>query len=312
MPTTTTFSPPPHPLAIRLGDYAHLAVEGARAAEFLQGQLTCNVPDAGATRVLPGAYCTPKGRVVASFLLWQPEPERVLLRLRADIAEPTAALLSKYGVFSRVRIGAPVPPLACFGLLGMAVRERLADVFREWPAALNAATPAGAGCLIRRDESGALHELWVEAQAADAWWERLCARLDQGEASRWRHALVCRAEAEIQAATRDEFLPQMLGYDTSGAVSFRKGCYTGQEVVARTHYRGSVKRHLHALVAAGSACPAVGTGVVCGERSVGTVVECGTDPETHCAVLAVIADEALAAGAPALQTTDGTTLRALV
>ena len=89
--------------AIRLDDYAFLQVEGAKALPFLQGQLTCNVQDATPAGVLPGAYCTPKGRVIASFLLWARSPDSVLLRLRADIADDTATVLGKYAALSRVR-----------------------------------------------------------------------------------------------------------------------------------------------------------------------------------------------------------------
>ena len=101
---------------IRLDDYDFLQVEGARALPFLQGQLTCNVQEATPAAVLPGAHCTPKGRVISSFLLWAQTPESVLLRLRADIAEQSAGVLARYAALSRVRVTRA--DLACIGLLG--------------------------------------------------------------------------------------------------------------------------------------------------------------------------------------------------
>ena len=126
-------------------------------------------------------------------------------------------------------------------------------------------------------------------------WEKLASQLPVGAVNDWRLALVRTGAAEIQHATVDQFLPQMLGYDTSGAVSFRKGCYTGQEIIARTHYKGSVKRRLQRLGGAGAACPPVGSALLHrdGGRAVGSVVESAMDGESRFELLAVLTEEAL-------------------
>jgi folate-binding protein YgfZ len=281
-----------------LADYAFLACEGARTAEFLQGQLSCDVRAAGADRAIPGAICTLQGRVIASFLLWQPEASRMLLRLRADLAPDTAAHLAKYAVFSRTRIDVH-SPLAVIGLLGPLARW----METPQPAAAHAIVALEQGWLLRRDMDGAVHELWVPADARAAWLARLAAQGEPGNADAWAAALVRLGDAEIRTATRAQFLPQMLGYDRSGAVSFRKGCYTGQEVVARAQYKGSVKRRLRRLRGEGAA-PPPGTELRSGERSAGTVVESAQlDAETVVA-LAVLSEEAAQGGEPLL-TEDG-------
>ena len=279
--------------AIRLDDYAFLQVEGAKALPFLQGQLTCNVQDATPAGVLPGAYCTPKGRVISSFLLWAQTPDSVLLRLRADIAEDTATVLGKYAALSRVRVARA--DMACIGLLGAGLETELHTLFPDWPAQPRALRAAGACRILRRDGEPAQFEIWTPRSEAAALWEALASRVPVADAEHWRLALVRAGTAEVQHATVDQFLPQMLGYDTRGAVSFRKGCYTGQEIIARTHYKGGVKRRLQRLGGTGATCPAVGTELLHrdGGRAVGSVVECAMDGESRFELLAVLADEAL-------------------
>jgi hypothetical protein len=281
-----------------LPDYAFLACEGARVAEFLQGQLTCDVRAAGADRAIPGAVCTLQGRVIASFLLWQPEATRVLLRVRADLAAATAAHLARYAVFTRTRVGEH-PPLAVLGLLG----PLPASLVMPPPAAAHALVALAQGWLLRRDAGGSVHELWVPADERTAWLERLAALGEPASADAWAAALVQLGDAEIRAATRGQFLPQMLDYDRNGAVSFRKGCYTGQEVVARTQYKGAVKRRLHRLFGEGVA-PAPGTELRSGERSAGTVVESAQSGAGAVVALAVLGEEA-AQGGETLLTEDG-------
>jgi len=297
--------------AIRLGEYGLLAVEGARALPFLQGQLTCNVQDASAESAIPGAYCTPKGRVIASFLLWARSPECVLLRMRADILAATAAVLGKYAALSRVRVS--TAGIECIGVLGDGARDALGGVLGAWPLSPGAVALEGELAVVRRDEAGERVELWAPRSIGDALWDSLRSRAPVATAERWRLALVRAGEAEVQLATVDRFLPQMLGYDTSGAVSFRKGCYTGQEVIARTHYKGSVKRRLHRLGGSGGGCPAAGAELQLGAtgRAAGTVVESAGTTENGFELLAVLADEALTSGACTARTAQGAPLEVL-
>jgi folate-binding protein YgfZ len=279
--------------AIRLEEYAFLQVEGAKALPFLQGQLTCNVQEATPAFVLPGAYCTSRGRVISSFLLWAATSESVLLRLRADIADDTASVLGKYAALSRVRVARA--DMACIGLLGAGLETELHELFPQWPARPRALGTGGACHLLRRDGESAQFEVWAPRSEADALWNALASRLPVADAEPWRLALVRAGAAEIQHASVDQFLPQMLGYDASGAVSFRKGCYTGQEIIARTHYKGSVKRRLQRLGGTGAARPAVGSELLHRDtgRPVGSVVESAMAGDSRFELLAVLADEAL-------------------
>lgn len=283
------------PRAMELPFYGFVCVEGAKAGEFLQGQLSCDLRQACAQRVLPGAYCTVKGRVSSSFLLWQSTPERFLLRMRADIVEPTIALLAKYGVFSRVRIGVASPELRCIGLLDPDIAERLGADFPEWPPQAGALAGGEGMYLVRRDDAGSVCELWVEQDRYEVVLALIAGRLPVATADCWRLALVRAGAAEVQLATREQFLPQMLGYDRTGAVSFRKGCYTGQEIVARTHYKGALKRHLQHLECSGCGGLEPGSQLLHGSsgRGVGTVLEIAPSGSGNCELLAVVSNDAL-------------------
>lgn len=282
---------PMNPGFTPLAEYAFLAVDGAKAAEFLQGQLTCDLRQAGSGHVLRGAWCSPKGRVLCSLLVWQPEPARVLLRLREDLADDTAAQLQRYGQFSRVRIARA--PLGCIGLAG-AVPDAPAE---------GSVQPEGDGFVVARDAAGERQELWVPLESVDGWVARLWGPRERITPGSWTLARLRAGDAEVQAATRELFLPQMLGYDANGTVSFRKGCYTGQEVVARAHYRGGVKRHLAHLRGEGPP-PAPGSELLAGERKAGTVVE-SAPCDGGFELLAVLTDEVIDAGAQGLCTAAG-------
>ena len=276
------------PAFVMLDRYGFLVVEGAKAVEFLQGQLTCDMRIASAVNAVQGAWCTPKGRVVCSLAAWPVSAERVILRMAADLLASTAERLGRYAALSRVRV---VPAdMRCVGLLDIddaELRSRL-----SLPVVAKADSIGGieGGALFQSDTGGARAELWLAAEAADSWRQRLSAQMREGSDNDWSVALVRNAIAEVHAATQELFLPQMLGYDTNGRVSFRKGCYPGQEIVARTHYKGGVKRHLRHLQGGGTP-PAPGVGLDINGQTAGTVVASARTGDARCELLAVVADD---------------------
>jgi len=304
----TSATPCATAVAIRLEQYGFLAVEGARAIPFLQGQLTCNMSDATADSALPGAFCSPKGRVLGNFLLWVQSPERVFLRMRADILDATAEVLTRYAALSRVRVAAE-PQLHCIGLLGDGLAELIAPLLQDWPPQPRMLRATAHGCIVRPEDSKFRYEIWASAEQLTSLWRLLDTALPSGDQQAWRLDLIRCGSADIQTQTRDQFLPQVLGYDRY-AVSFRKGCYTGQEIIARTHYKGQVKRHLQRFCADRGDSPAVGSELFQGEpaRVVGTVVECAARTSTGFELLAITADDAIGQDRERIRTSSGQTL----
>lgn len=219
-----------------------LAVRGADAAKFLQGQLTCNLNYLNADYSSLGARCTPKGRMTSSFRILA-EGEGFLLAMARDLLDSQLADLKKYAVFSKATLADDSTQWARFGLSG-------ADaVLAELGLKLSgeADQVARADGLIAVGLGHGRVELWAPAERAAAIVDLLQARLPHAELNDWLLGQVRAGVGQVFGATRELFIPQMINLQAVGGVSFKKGCYTGQEIVARMQYLGRLKRRLHRL-----------------------------------------------------------------
>lgn len=288
-------STPPLPLLLDrnvitpLPLWSILQVAGADSAKFLQGQLTCDIGDASTSRAVPAAHCTPKGRMRSSFLVVQRDSEVYWLRVRTDVSTAASAALAKYIVFSKAKMSAQEQLLA-LGLSGPGAAAAIAAFAGQLPDGLNAVIQTASGVIVQRDASGQRFEAWLTPEEAATLW-RGCADFLPVSSTFWRWLDIRAGFASVTASTVESFIPQMLDYDRIGAISFTKGCYTGQEIVARAHYRGQVKRHLqHAEVAAPAAAP--GTSLTdANGRAVGEIVEAVDRGDGFSELLAVVAGD---------------------
>jgi tRNA-modifying protein YgfZ len=277
-----------------------LEVRGPDAEKFLQGQITCSAAEVTPALSSPGAYCTVKGRVVTSFQLLRPQSELFFLRMRRDLLDIATHTLGKYIVFSKATLTLAEPVLG-IGLHGSAVGSVLRELIGQLPAQQYGTVSYSDGLLLQCDDAGLQYEYWGPATAANALWSH-CAPRCIAVGSRYWHWLTIRAgSAEICAATTEMFLPHMLNYHLTGAINFKKGCYTGQEIVARTHYRGQVKRHLLRASIIGPV-PSAGSDVIDGNgKSVGNVVDSVAINAEAAELLAVVAETASSDPQPILR-----------
>lgn len=219
------FSSPPRGAA-RLADWGLIRATGADAASFLQGQLTADVTGLAVGQATLAGYCSPKGRLLASFVVWRSAPEEFLLACSADLLPATLKRLSMFVLRAKCKLsdaGAGAE-LALWGVLGGA------DEAAVWSA-----RSAGAEHSVRLpDVDGQAR--WLVARPADA------AALPPLDLALWQQLEVRSGIVRIVAATADQFVPQMVNFEVVGGVNFKKGCYPGQEVVARSQYRGTIKR----------------------------------------------------------------------
>jgi folate-binding protein YgfZ len=277
-----------------LGDLGVLSLTGPDSAKFLQGQSTADFSKLAPGGTLTGACCNLQGRVFASFVA-APTDTGLLLVMHRTLVAPSLQTLAKYAVFSRTRLADASDAYRILGLAGSRAAATIATL------GLRISDRGGA---LAADGTLALHcgdtrfLLAVPAARAQARWLELEGRARPAGLPLW-HLLDIRAgHADVRPETCDQFLPQMLGYHRTGAVSFTKGCYTGQEVVARTQYRGKLKRHLHRLSIATSNPPAPGSAIALpGDSSpVGTAVLAALAATDRCEALVVLRDEARNAG----------------
>ena len=222
-----------------------LALSGDDAVSFLHRQLTNDVEHLRAHEARLAGYCTPQGRLLATFLLWKTQ-RQILLQLPRDIQPALQKRLQMFVLRDKVTIADASEQFVLLGLGGRAAEEALASWFPQLPAEPYTRTEGEAGSLIRvADAFGAPRYEWIaSADTVAKVWPALSANLTPASANAWKLAEIDAGIPLIAASTQEQFVPQMLNYELVGGVSFKKGCYPGQEIVARTQYLGKAKRRM--------------------------------------------------------------------
>jgi folate-binding protein YgfZ len=217
--------------AARLTDWGVIRAQGPDAASFLQGQLTADVTGLAPGRATLAGFCSAKGRLQASFIIWSPAPEQILLACSADLLAPTLKRLSMFVLRAKCKLSDASSELALWGLTGDAAAAWLGERQPNVPWAVH-------GGEVVRLPDAAGQPRFLLAQPAEAAAPALNALPEGG----WRWLEAASGVPRIVAATVDHFVPQMVNFELVGGVNFKKGCYPGQEVVARSQYRGTLKR----------------------------------------------------------------------
>ena len=279
-----------------------LLFRGADARDFLQGQVTCDLDRVTRERAQFGGYCTPKGRLLANFLLLAAN-EGYLMYLPADIASGVAARLKKFILRSKVTIdeSGGWRALGVMGPDAPDLLQRTLQLSAREP--LNVATRANVTVVRLRGDTCLVV---APVEQMDATWQQLARQaVPVGEAC-WGWAQINAGMPWITAATQDSFIPQMIGLDAIGGISFEKGCYTGQEIVARAHYLGEVKRTLRSGRTAAATAP--GETLIRDGQSAGAVLNAAAVPDEGYALLAVVGVQAEATNSLMLPDGEAVTL----
>ncbi|HKO87601.1 MAG TPA: folate-binding protein YgfZ [Burkholderiales bacterium] len=216
--------------------FAVLRVHGEDAEAFLQGQLTCDVKALDLGDRTYGAYCTAKGRVLANLLIWRQE-DGFFLMLSGDIAEATRRRLQMFVLRAKVTVEIEKPA----GLIGLA-GEDVNAVLAAAGYRSNSHTPTARVLMLQPLRFLALIG---EEQEATAAWAHFTKSFRPSSIESWQWLDIVQGVPWITAATQDQFVPQMINLEKIGGVSFKKGCYPGQEIVARTQYLGKANRRMH-------------------------------------------------------------------
>lgn len=248
-----------------LVDLSHqglLAVEGPDAAKFLQGQLTCDTRELANHTTRLGAQCDLKGRMLTSFRALQLTADAIFLRMHQGLITATKTSLGKYSVFSKVTLTDRSNDYRHFGLVGANAAKLLANFLMVPALAVDEWSDCPGGVIIKLNDDQ--YECWLTADKAKETWLSLAPHCQLAGSNLWTLLAVRAGLGEIRPETRELFTPQALNFQLVNAINFRKGCYTGQEIVARLHYRGVLKRHMYRLgmtLAADEKLPAPGDGV---------------------------------------------------
>jgi folate-binding protein YgfZ len=276
-----------------LDDQAFVVVSGVDVRKFLQGQLTCHLDEVTATHSVSGSYCTVQGRMITSFRVAQRGDGALLLRMHASVVEPTVQTLKKYGVFSKVQIGVE-PDYIALSVEGGDSAKLLAGIVPASPVGKNAAVCNDAFVAIQTDDAAQRFEIWVDAANAADIWQKLAAATTAG-AALWRLRNIRDGIGHVEARSQDMFIPQMLNFQQTGFVHFKKGCYTGQEIVARMQYLGKLKRHMYRFDVQSDTAPLAGDELMttASAQSIGNIVSSVATGDQRFEVLAVTTDDTM-------------------
>jgi folate-binding protein YgfZ len=268
-----------------LSQFDLLRFHGADAKAFLQGQLTCDLDGVTSEQAQFGGYCNPKGRLIANFLLLA-SASGYLMQVPADIASDLANRLRRYVLRSRVSIEHEHGS----GMLGMAgpqAEALLEDMKAAPPPRLMAVRVRGDISVTRLP--GDQFVLTAPSENMSALWEALAERAVPAGGQCWAWLQIEAGVPWITPATREQFLPQMIALDDIGGVSFDKGCFPGQEIVARTRYLGEVKRKLRLGHTRGDVQS--GDPLFSADQQSGTVLNVAPVPDNGSALLAVMSGQ---------------------
>jgi tRNA-modifying protein YgfZ len=222
-----------------------IAIGGPEAADFLQGQVTNDVRELSDTHTQLSSHCSPKGRMLANFRLLRLEESLFLVLPRSQMG----ALLKRLRMFllrAKASIDDASDALVCFGVIGACADAVLAAHFGALPQDDNAMSRAGDGALIRVAGERPRYLVIAPVAVAQALWQGAAeAGAVEAHPDLWALHDIRAGLPTVLPETTDSFVPQMTNMQLIDGVSFHKGCYTGQEVVARMQYLGKLKRRMY-------------------------------------------------------------------
>lgn len=295
------FSKPPARGAacLRLDGLGLIRATGPEAQGFLQSQLSNDSKLITPAQGQLSGYCSPKGRLLAVFTVLQLGADDFGLALPAALVVPTLKRLKMFVLRSKLTLTDASAELPALGLMGDPLAELLSAQGFVVPTFDYGVVQHDGVWLLRRP--GPVPRFELRAAPARLATLQQALNLPLSQAEDWALAELLAGIPQVTAETSDEFVPQTINLDTAGGVSFTKGCYPGQEIVARVHYLGRVKQRLR--LAQGAQVLAPGTGLLdAAGASVAKVMAAATHPQLG-AVLALSLDLSHADDAP-LHTAD--------
>ncbi len=272
-----------------LSHYGLIAVHGADAETFLQGQLTNDVSKVTSQRSQLSGLCNPKGRLLASFRLLR-HGDSYYVCLPAEMLEDVLKRLRMYVLRANVTLEEASDTFVHLGLSGEQARAALEDYIGGSPAQVDEVSAQDDSVIVRVPGDRPSYEVFTTIDRAKGLWDALNVRCAPVGAEAWRLLDIQAGIPLIYPQTREAFVPQMVNLQLIDGVSFKKGCYTGQEIVARMQYLGKLKRRMYRARVAAAECPQPGDELFCAAapaQSCGQLVSVAQHPGGDFALLAV-------------------------
>jgi folate-binding protein YgfZ len=294
-----------------LSHYALIRFSGEDSQQYLQNQLSCDVDAMAVGTARYGGYCTPQGRMLASFMLWKDETG-YSMQLPRSLVTPIRKRLATYILRSKVTAVDASDEYVLLGIAGKQAEAALRHRFENIPSAPLRLTVAQDATVLRLGAER--FQVAAPANAAPAIWDALGAHATPVGSAAWDWLQIRQGIPVITPATQEQFVPQMANLDLLGGVSFSKGCYPGQEIVARMHYLGKLKQRMYLANIGGKEAPQPGDKLYSADKenqATGMVVNAAPSPDGGYDVLAVIQIESARQSSVHWQSLAGPPLRLL-
>ena len=275
---------------VDLSSLSVLRAHGDDAQSFLQGQFSNDIRQVTETRSQLSAYCNPKGRMLAILRVFR-TGEAYCLQLPGALAEATLKRLRMFVMRAKVKIELADAELLRIGLSGPNAETLIIAALGTAPTAVDDCLNADGITILRLPGPHARFEILGTPEKMLALWPQFSARAKPAGASVWAWLDIMAGIPNVLPGTVEEFVPQMANLDLVGGVSFTKGCYPGQEIVARMHYLGRLKQRMFRAHAETAEPPRPGTPVFAPSldgQSTGSVVDAQQSPEGGSDILAVV------------------------
>lgn len=229
-----------------IGAKGVISVTGRDAKKFLQGQLTCNLDDVDEQHTVLGALCSYQGKTITNFRVLL-DQDTCYLIMHASLIETVMNYLKKYIAFSKAEMSDVSDQFVLIGCWGEQIEQILQSELGLSHFAVNEVRPSKLGLAVHITDTEPCFEFMSSLADGQKLWGKISGQCEKVPSRQWMLTNIRNGFAEISAATSEQFIPQMLNLDLIGAISFKKGCYTGQEIIARSHYLGKQKRRMFRL-----------------------------------------------------------------
>jgi folate-binding protein YgfZ len=273
-------------------ELSHLGLirfSGPDAQAFLHSQLSCDVAALKPGRSTYGAYCTPKGRMLASFLLWRAVEHDFYLQLPSSLRETIQKQLTKFILRSKVKATDATGERAPIGVAGGSAGEAVRRATGQAPKDAHEVAVSADAMVLRLPLDR--YEVVAAREKAPAMLAALAEGGEKKDAEHWDWLEIRAGVPMVLPPVQEELVPQMANLDLIGGVSYEKGCYPGQEIVARMHYRGTLKQRMYRANVATDGKVEPGSKLYSpafGDQACGTVINAARSPEGGYDLLAAI------------------------
>lgn len=281
--------PPQGAILCDLAHFGLISVSGDDATAFLQGQLTNDINQVSDTQSQLSAYCTPKGRVLATFFITK-RHGIYYLSVARDLLEPIMKRLRMYVMRSKVILEDASASLVHFGYAAPDGDKRLQEILGTAPAQAYETLQINSLTIMRQPAPIPRFKILGELDEAKKLWERLNVNAACVGRSSWEYFNVMSGVPMVTQASSEAWVPQMLNMHLVNGVSFNKGCFPGQEIVARLKYLGKSKRQMYRIgIPHCVDVPAVGTNLASDtDAEAGTILNATLNPDGYVEALAVM------------------------